>query len=124
MKINRMKPIERGRYTCFICGGEIEYEEEDNETSCDFCGRKYEIIDDNETPVVEIYACPGAKTCGITKCTHYKPHTHTTGCENGCFGNTGCVLQMSEPEEKVVKINESIEFYNISVICYSCNGGD
>ena len=34
--------------------------------------------------------CPGAKTCGITECYHYKEHEYIEGCENGCFGNTGC----------------------------------
>ena len=107
-----MKTIERGKYKCFICGGEIEYEEEDNEAVCDFCGRKYEIIDaeeDTKTPVVEIYTCPGSQTCNITKCYHYRSHTHVTGCENECFGNS-CVLQMSEPEVKTIKINDRTDF--------------
>jgi len=41
-----MKNITRGKYRCFECGGEIEYEEEDSETTCYFCGIKYEIIDE------------------------------------------------------------------------------
>jgi hypothetical protein len=45
--------------------------------------------------------CPGAKTCGIILCVHAKEHEHFNGCENGCFGNTGCVK-----EEKSVNREE------------------
>jgi len=40
----------------------------------------------------KIMVCPGAKACGITTCQHHHPHVKTEGCDNGCFGNTGCVV--------------------------------
>ena len=40
--------------------------------------------------------CPGAKTCHIYLCYHAKEHEHIDGCENGCFGNTGCVKEKED----------------------------
>jgi hypothetical protein len=46
--------------------------------------------------------CPGAKTCGIDLCIHYKEHPHRESCNNGCFGNIGCVKEKSyEPMRNV-----------------------
>ncbi len=45
--------------------------------------------------------CPGAKTCGITGCYHYREHQHRDSCENGCFGNTGCKEKADESMRNV-----------------------
>uniref|UniRef100_A0A6M3JP70 Uncharacterized protein n=1 Tax=viral metagenome TaxID=1070528 RepID=A0A6M3JP70_9ZZZZ len=49
--------------------------------------KKGKILRDME----RVRVCPGSRLCGVSLCTHSAPHAKTEGCDNGCYGNSGCV---------------------------------